>query len=188
MDGGPFRTSRQAAKGTNSRTDSQHHQPKSEIEKESPQTGRDSSVGGAPDPVVPKKRTLSVILALVAAIALGWLAWTNLKSDDLGVDPDKYQAVVFSNGQVYFGKLKSLNSDSVRLTDVYYPQVQPEGESTDADTQQGSVGQSNVLVKLGDEVHGPEDEMMIPKSQILYYENLKPDGRVVTLINQHKQE
>jgi len=33
-------------------------------------------------------------------------------------------------------------------------------------------------VKLGSEIHGPEDLMIINRAQILFVENLKPSGRV----------
>jgi ABC-type Zn uptake system ZnuABC Zn-binding protein ZnuA len=41
------------------------------------------------------------------------------------------------------------------------------------------------LIKLGSEVHGPEDAMMIAKAQVLFYENLKPDGKVAQSISKY---
>jgi hypothetical protein len=42
------------------------------------------------------------------------------------------------------------------------------------------------LVKLGNELHGPVDEMHISKAQILFYEDLKTDGQVVKAIQAYK--
>jgi hypothetical protein len=42
------------------------------------------------------------------------------------------------------------------------------------------------LIKLGNEIHGPEDEIIIPKSQLLYFENLKPGGTVSKTITQNQ--
>ena len=41
--------------------------------------------------------------------------------------------------------------------------------------------------KLGQEIHGPEDEMIISKDHVLFYENLKSDGKVSQSIEQYKK-
>lgn len=42
------------------------------------------------------------------------------------------------------------------------------------------------LVKLGEEVHAPEDEIMINREHVLFYENIRPEGRVSQLIKDYK--
>ena len=44
------------------------------------------------------------------------------------------------------------------------------------------------LIKLGSEIHGPNDEMIISKSQVLFFENLKKDSKVSTSIDQYQQK
>ena len=102
------------------------------------------------------------------------------------IDSSKYQAVFFTNGQVYFGKLKNQGSDYLHLSDVYY--LQTNADATSENPQQStSTDQGNVqLIKLGDEIHGPEDEMIISKDQVLFYENLKTDGKVSQSIQEYK--
>jgi len=39
------------------------------------------------------------------------------------------------------------------------------------------------LVKLGNELHGPEDQMSVNRDQILFIEKLKADSQVVKTIN-----
>ena len=101
-----------------------------------------------------------------------------------------YQAVFLTNGQVYFGKLSDVNSDYADLKDIYYLQViQP--QPLQGTPQQGQQAQQQQqpqisLVKLGNELHGPVDEMHIAKSQILFYEDLKDDGNVVKAIQAYK--
>jgi hypothetical protein len=106
-----------------------------------------------------------------------------------------YQAVFLTNGQVYFGKLTRSGSWMV-LRDIYYLQVtqplQPapaspgsEQPALPGDTR---TAQPNIqLVKLGSELHGPQDEMYIPKDKILFWENLKDDSQVVKSINKYKE-
>jgi ABC-type proline/glycine betaine transport system ATPase subunit len=97
----------------------------------------------------------------------------------------QYQAVFLTNGQVYFGKLKNPDSAYVKLTDIYYLQVQqtvqPDQQKEDANKQ------PNVsLAKLGSELHGPEDTMYISRDQILFWENLKDDGKVTQAIKDYQ--
>lgn len=105
------------------------------------------------------------------------------KDESALIDKSKYQAVFLNSqdGQVYFGRLEVYNSKLYRLTDIFYVRVeqalQPESE-----TQQT---QANIsLAKLGNELHGPEDAMFIARDKVLYWENLKNDGQVVTAITE----
>ncbi|MBH2007597.1 hypothetical protein I8H83_03270 [Candidatus Saccharibacteria bacterium] len=140
------------------------------------------------------KRLLWPLVIAVVVIVLGvggWFAWSSTRGAAVNtIDTSKYQAVFFTNGQVYFGKLQLAGGDYMKLTDIYYLQnnQQTAAEGEDANNpQQASTDQSNVqLIKLGDEIHGPEDEMIISKDQVLFYENLKTDGKVAQSIDQHK--
>ena len=87
----------------------------------------------------------------------------------------RYQAVFLSDGQVYFGTLHNYNARFVELKNVYYLKYGKE-------LQQGGEGVTSAnlnLVKLGGEVHGPEDTMYISKDTILFIENLKELSSVV---------
>lgn len=124
-----------------------------------------------------------VIVVLLAAAVVGglFLVKSNFGS---GVDSGKYQAVFLTSGQVYFGKFQSAGAGYARLTEVFYIQANSSDESQnpqDADTDTTDLQ----LIKLGNEVHGPEDEMLISRDQILFIENLKTDGKVSTSIKQY---
>lgn len=106
----------------------------------------------------------------------------------------EWQAVFLTNGQVYFGKVDKVTRDTVYLSDIYYLQVvnqplqasqQPdeEGVAPPADQQQGE--QRLTLIKLGNELHGPEDEMLINRDHVILMEDLKSDSRVVQAINDY---
>lgn len=134
----------------------------------------------------------SVVGLIILALAVA--GWFLLKSGTTGtqIDKSRYQAVFFTSGQVYFGKLEYLNSDYMKLTDVFYIQAQPSENTTsdsknpqEADTAKASDLQ---LIKLGSEIHGPEDAMVISRDQILFFENLKKDGKVSSSITSYKQK
>jgi len=103
----------------------------------------------------------------------------------------QWQAVFLTNGQVYFGKVGKVTRDSVSLRDIYYLQVvseplqrSQEGEvPVVTDNQQAE--QRLTLVKLGNEIHGPADAMLINRSQVVLIENLKDDAKVVQAINDY---
>jgi hypothetical protein len=89
-----------------------------------------------------------------------------------------WRAVFLANNQVYFGHFWEWPFEStVKLTDVYYLQVAPPGQ------QLSGQDQSQLkLVKLGNEIHGPTSEMVIPISQILFWETLRPTSVIVKTI------
>jgi hypothetical protein len=99
----------------------------------------------------------------------------------------EYQAVFVNvngtnGGQVYFGHVQSLTPQFIRLTDVFYIQNQ-----SSADQSSQSSGSYN-LVKLGCELHGPEDEMLINRSEVFFWENLKGSSQVAQKAAEfHKQ-
>lgn len=103
-------------------------------------------------------------------------AWRN----SLPVKGDAWQAVFLTNNQVYFGKLSDTKGDYIELTQVFYLQSDQSLNDKQKDT-------SNLnLIKLGAEIHGPEDAMYIAKKQIIFWENLKSDSKIVKIISGYK--
>ncbi len=124
---------------------------------------------------------LIVVLGYAVYATSGFGLWKN--SSTSSSNSGKIQAVFLSNGQVYFGKLSGENSQFATLKDIYYlrtDQIQPKPE---AEKQQ-----KLTLVKLGNEIHGPEDEMRINRDHILFVEDLKTDGSVVQAIEKYRSE
>lgn len=98
--------------------------------------------------------------------------------------PSGYSAVFLTNNQVYFGKLEGENSDYPRLKDVYYLKVNGPLQPPPATNSAAPADIS--LVKLGEELHGPSDEIRFNKSQILFIEDLKTDSKVYKAIEEFK--
>jgi len=103
---------------------------------------------------------------------------------DAGSNTSDYSAVFLTNGQVYFGKIYSGPSDQVDLRNIYYLQVSQQIQPNNSSPTPTPADSSNnvVLVKLGNELHGPVDEMHINNSQVLFVESLKNDSKVVKAI------
>jgi len=119
----------------------------------------------------------SLVFWAVGLVAL-WLAFGVFNFPSLGSFPavpaSQWQAVFLTNNQVYFGKLVNYDAAYVTLTDVYYLRT-----ASDLDQSGGS---SLNLIKLGGELHGPEDVMNIPKANVLFWENMKDTSQVVQTI------
>lgn len=166
------------------------------------QPGAGRPVAPAPSPVVPEHREgkyssgkkvnpgklmrvvylvlLAGIAILLVCIAFGMgrnNTSTSSSGEDKLVDSGKYQAVFLNNGQVYFGNIQSLNTDFVRMSNIYYL------------TQSGDNSSNYSLVKLGcQQIHDPLDQMVINRSQVTFWENLNADGKVVKSIEEFKKQ
>lgn len=93
------------------------------------------------------------------------------------------QAVFLTNGQVYFGNISNEKEQIVKLNNIYYLKTQ--------DSLQPNTDTSNnkkiSLVKLGNELHGPTDEMRINRDQILFIENIRSDSKINQAIEKYSQ-
>jgi hypothetical protein len=131
-------------------------------------------------------KILVMLLIVVSVLVIG-LIGTQLfagANSNVTVKSKQYQALFLTNGQVYFCHLSQVDSGYVRCKDIYYLQVQqavqpPKDQSTN---QQPQVS----LAKLGGELHGPEDVMYVSRQQVLFWENLKDDGKVVKAISDYQ--
>jgi flagellar basal body-associated protein FliL len=172
------------------------------INRPNPNLSRDSMVS----PDMPPHREGSsklpwIILAVVvvAIVVVGVLfrdkifnsGSDNNQNNTTQTKPSGYQAVFLTNGQVYFGKMDDATGSYVTLTDIYYLQVtQPplQGSQTTGQQQQQQQAQPQLsLVKLGNELHGPVDSMEINRDQILFYEDMKEDGKVMQAIREYQK-
>ncbi len=126
---------------------------------------------------------LSVFLLLVIAILSIVLLWSKVYqlTQKVKVDPSVYQAVFLENKQLYFGHLKNPDSLNPTLYDVYYVQVDDTAPRAER----------NKLVRLGaTEPHGPQNEMILNRDRILFWENLRPDSplvKTIQLMNSQKK-
>lgn len=164
-------------------------QPSSPAPAASAPTPSSSQSGGAKNWLDhPSFASKTLVLTLIAAglailLAISSVAWARFNAKSL-VAEDRYQAIFLDNGQVYFGKLSSVNGDYIRLTNIYYLQVeqQIQPDQDDPDAKDDEAAPQISLAKLGNELHGPEDEMFILRSKVVFWENLKDDGQVVQAI------
>jgi hypothetical protein len=90
-----------------------------------------------------------------------------------------YQAVLLTNGQVFYGRLDKLGSPFPVLTEVYYV-VQ---NQVNQDTKQVS----NTLIRRGKEWHAP-DRMILNGAHIVLVEPVRTDSVVAKLIEELRKQ
>lgn len=137
---------------------------------------------------LPFNNVATALLLVSAAVVLLGLTWLLIFARDPSqeefVEEKELQAVFLNGGQVYFGDITKVSNDYIRLNNIYYlrveQQVQPEQEGSAAAPQQDIS-----LVKLGCELHGPRDQMIINREQVLFWENLKTDGEVTKAVKKY---
>jgi len=133
-------------------------------------------------PISALQRIFVMLAVLIALIVLVLVVRTQLFRAGIAtlfapsaaemIDRNAYQAVFLTNGSTYFGKLEAQGDNWFLLSDVFYLSV-----SEQSGTQ---------LIKRGTEAQGPKEPMIIPRDQVLFIENLRDDGDIVTLINKFK--
>ena len=94
--------------------------------------------------------------------ALFFTQWWDFTVPALG--RGQYQAVFLTNGQTYFGRYYDRIGAYAKIEDVYYLQ---QGQATDT----GATTDTRI-VRRGHELHEPGSRMLIPKSAILFVEDL----------------
>ena len=89
-----------------------------------------------------------------------------------------YQAVLLTNGSVYFGHLQDYGTSHPLLTDVYYVVSQGNPETKQV---------TNSLIKRGKELHEP-DRMYLNPNQIVFVESVGPNSKVAQLIAEQQKK
>jgi hypothetical protein len=133
-------------------------------------------------PVSALRRIFVMLLVLIALILVVLVVRTQLfragiatlfaPSAAEAIDRDAYQAVFLTNGSTYFGKLEAQGDNWFLLSDVFYLSVSDQSGPQ--------------LIKRGTEAQGPKSPMIISREQVLFIENLRDDGDIVTLIKKFK--
>ncbi|HKR82396.1 MAG TPA: hypothetical protein VJR27_05370 [Candidatus Saccharimonadales bacterium] len=126
------------------------------------------------------KGGFAIMLVSLTIIVLGIVYLLHIANPNSGkyVKADKLQAVFLQNGQVYFGHIKGFGQKYLDLQGIYYLNNSNSSSSSSSKTTDNNVS----LVKLGCELHGPYDEMVINTDQVTFWENLRGDGQVAQAV------
>jgi hypothetical protein len=122
---------------------------------------------------------VKTIALFVAGLILGGILtglWTRARADAPRLDTP-FQAILLDSGQVYYGKLSGLGTDYPLLRNVYYVQT-----TTDQETKQVN----NILIRRGNEWHGPESTLLNAR-HIVLVEPVGQNSKVAQLIAEQEK-
>src|SRR5215471_10228949 len=113
---------------------------------------------------------IAVLLGVLVVQNLHWGAAPNFRT--------KYRAVVLTGGQVYYGPLENATGMYPILRDVFYVVARENPQTRQV---------TNVLVRRGKELHGP-DFMMLNRDSILFVEPVGDESEIARSIAEQKKE
>ena len=90
----------------------------------------------------------------------------------------RYQAVFLDNGQTWFGHYRDRFGPYAAMDSVYY--VQTRG------SQDPDVPPTSQLIRRGNELHAPDPQLLIPKTAILFIEDLRDDSPIAGYMDQQR--
>ncbi len=118
-------------------------------------------------------RIVWILAGILVVVAAGLHIFHALRTPSVKFSTP-YQAVLLTNGSVYFGHLQDYGGPHPVLTDVYYVLSQTDPESKQVKSS---------LIKRGKEMHEP-DRMYLNPSQIVFVETVGTNSKVAQLIAQ----
>lgn len=129
--------------------------------------------------------------SMITAIALGvafligvWWFWNGKSLTPAPSFGNSYVEVVLRSNEVFYGKIKKLNTPYPVLTETAYVvlvQTVQAGEVPEEATT-APIQPNRQLVKRGGEPEGSGDEMVLNKDQIVRISKLRPDSQVVQIM------
>lgn len=126
---------------------------------------------------LPKWAIVAVITAVVVGLAsVAWITLFSRNQAD-GIDHSKYQAVLLTGGNLtYFGKLERLSDGYYKMTNVYL--------MTSDQANQVKKDNTLSLAKVTQQFYTPDDEVILPREQVLQYQNMSNDSKISQYIIQ----
>lgn len=131
---------------------------------------------------------LLILVALLVAAVVVLLGTGGSDKESKLVDTNNLQAVFLTNQQVYFGNITNINNHYITLNNIYYLTTNQQVQPTSGDSADKNANSQVSLVKLGCELHAPQDQMTINRDQVTFWENLKDSGQVATAVKQYKEQ
>ena len=87
----------------------------------------------------------------------------------------RYQAVFLANGQTYFGHYLERLGPYVKVENAFYITQQPTADENQTPESR--------IIRRGSELHQPLPFVLIPKSAILFVEDLRADSQVAQFMD-----
>lgn len=116
---------------------------------------------------------------VLLGVLLGWGVWTLVVMSGQTINAGGYQMVYLSNGQAIFGKLQNTSGTYLVIKEPYTLQ---------AATQTTEASNATSIVKMTDQVYGPEDSIAVRSDNVISWQNLRSDSKVTQAIDKRKNQ
>lgn len=125
------------------------------------------------------RRSLRNLAIAFTALVVAFFAtqWWDFTVPALG--RAQYQAVFLANGQTYFGRYYDRIGAYAKIEDIYYLQ---QAQGADPSQPPGTK-----IVRRGSELHGPPPRMYVPRSAILFVEDLAESSAIAKFMQQDRR-
>jgi hypothetical protein len=121
----------------------------------------------------PLLRNSGLAVAVFMA-AFFFTQWWDFTTPSLG--RGQFQAVFLTNGQTYFGRYYDRIGAYAKIEDVYYLQQTAAADpNATPDTK---------IIRRGRELHAPSSRMLVPKSAVLFVEDLADTSPIAQFMKQ----
>jgi len=128
---------------------------------------------------------LVVLIVLVIALTAMLIIVQTGEKNNTERYQDRWQAVFLENGQVYFGQIIAEKENELVLKNIYY---YPENFLNYLQGGEERQLSDLSIIKLGTELHGPEDQMIINRSFVMFVENLKENSKILQTIKKYQEK
>ncbi|MFZ1812661.1 MAG: hypothetical protein WAU02_04085 [Candidatus Saccharimonadales bacterium] len=123
------------------------------------------------------RRRWIVLLAVGLLAAVSFMTWSRqMPLPHQAIKYDGYQVVYLTNGQAYFGKLQNVDGEYLVMKQPYT--AQPVEAAKDKPEQPITTA----LLRVRDQVYGPEDSIAIRAGTVAFWQNLRDDSKIVTAL------
>ncbi len=116
-----------------------------------------------------------IVLAISATVV--YTALQMLDPNSQKINRAQYQAIYTTSGQLFFGMLQNTNGKYLTLKSPYTAQ-----KISSAGNSSTPAEDTTTLVKVSSQVYGPDDSMAIQADQVVFWQNLRDDSKVVQAI------
>jgi hypothetical protein len=103
-----------------------------------------------------------------------------------------FYVVHLTNGQVYYGRLKSVSDSTIKLEDVYYFEMVKEAAPVATSQNFALQGQEQTIYRLtrrGSEKPATTDhDLYINRAVVLFWEKLNADSDMMTMIGKAEEQ
>lgn len=127
---------------------------------------------------ISRRHIIIGVSCFVGVVVIGIALLLFLHRNDQRIMTDRYQVVYLVTGQIYFGKLQNKGGQYLTLRNVYTV----ENQTASSNSTTGSVTTPSKILKVSQQVYGPDDSMAIRADQVQFWQNLRSDSKVVKAI------